>query len=1137
MSDTIKELKNKTGYQRISGDIQKIAPFATTYITPDMRDKSRVSIPQQEYQSTDFLSKFRDVATQTGSLIASGAQWLGGYISGTFSDIASDAQLSGKTIYDTVTMPGQLKAYEEAVGRLSEQQDKLIASYKSGKLSKKDYIEKLDDLSEAYNKLSSENENLYKGPTPEERAEAILMTGITVLSVGSLRLGAGVGKTVVNSVLNKELSVASNVLEKQFLRNGAFRSLIVRNAQKVAKVNGSGSISEYVLRNAKDIAVNLLVKRPLVYQMNLADAKTGLDAIMNSDPLGAVKSAAWLGVQLLNGGPLGAASRGFKWLSSQTKMLAYGKGSAIDALSRQIGNGDSIQIAKYLEGLAKKNPEKFKEAEKALKIMQNQQTKLFADDADEWARGVIDYMGMEKARITPQEVIENAIRHRQAEEIASAEIKRLVSSGKLNEEEASRWAVVRWLQADRDFIADMFDTNSDVRQAYSSAVSWLENRGLSGNKSLMSNIDKIVSENIDDGAEIAKKIRNIDAASFPVQAIEKTVANKIQKLGYIVARPEHGRSVSYIDDATDLPRLVSEATNGKLNLFDPAVVPQPNVSFIASLLNKSGLSPEAASTKGQVLLAESVAERLSNSGILKELGGKDNITSTQGLLTTLQTYIEKKIPNFLGRAITLGAADKSAITDLRQLRTDEIVEALAQAGFRVSNKRAKDIQRSIVNGYLDVPLSVRGLGDRIVDTLYKINPLQKHYSRVQSALRYTYNPFFRIQEKVETSILAGAVGGNKIKNLVHHNGIWNRSTKELDEVVNELDNSGMLSSSLYGEAAQDQVLGRITANITKGQKRDLAGLALDIARSKGLDGAAGVKQLIRTNPDEIGDALRIIVQYPKEGILASPLARTLNIAFFPMRYNAKVTMLAGQVLAKQPPVIQKAVLHGVFQLSDWLKSDEGIRWQREYADALQVFNWVTPVGSLTYMFKLLTGGASGIGDLGALGGLPLGVISQVLDSQGIIDINAPYVNPKTGDVIPKYIPESAKARAATAMIDLLGSTFTYPGRTLGLPGKGESLRKLVKNFIATSAGEFNIDDELDGLTPMQLNMIRVLKGDTSDEAINALYNSVDTTSDGAFKGFTTPPANFNDLFPQLIAGIPKKKKTVKTKKVARPMPN
>ena len=165
-----------------------------------------------------------------------------------------------------------------------------------------------------------------------------------------------------------------------------------------------------------------------------------------------------------------------------------------------------------------------------------------------------------------------------------------------------------------------------------------------------------------------------------------------------------------------------------------------------------------------------------------------------------------------------------------------------------------------------------------------------------------------------------------------------------------MDEARIFTSSLYGEAAQDQVLGRITANITQGQKRDLAGLALDMAKKKGTT----IDDMIINHADELDDALRVIVQYPKKGFLASPLARTLNLAFFPMRYNLKVTKVAAEALAKQPPYIQKAVLHSLFTMGDWLKSDEGIRWQQQHQDAIRLLNWVTPINSIAYTMNLLT---------------------------------------------------------------------------------------------------------------------------------------------------------------------------------------
>ena len=56
----------------------------------------------------------------------------------------------------------------------------------------------------------------------------------------------------------------------------------------------------------------------------------------------------------------------------------------------------------------------------------------------------------------------------------------------------------------------------------------------------------------------------------------------------------------------------------------------------------------------------------------------------------------------------------------------------------------------------------------------------------------------------------------------------------------------------------------------------------------------------------------------------------------------------------------------------------------------------------------MTGSVDSISDMGQLGGLPFGIISQMLDSQGIINLNTPYVDPKTGSVFPKTYPSRYK---------------------------------------------------------------------------------------------------------------------------------
>jgi len=408
-----------------------------------------------------------------------------------------------------------------------------------------------------------------------------------------------------------------------------------------------------------------------------------------------------------------------------------------------------------------------------------------------------------------------------------------------------------------------------------------------------------------------------------------------------------------------------------------------------------------------------------------------------------------------------------------------------------SKEQAKALQGAIAKAYTDVPLEFRGLGVKATDYAYRI-PGAKQYFRIQSALRYVYNPFFRAQEVIETKLLSHI----KANNLV-----WMKPRAELDQVSKVLDDSGIFTSGYTGEATQDLTVGRIHANLLKTQKRDLAGLASDIAAKRGIT----VEDMVRDHPDELADALKVVVQYPSKGVLNSSLARTLNIAFFPMRYNLKVAGLIAKEVSKLPPTVQTAFIHSMFKTSAWLKSSEGIQWQSDNADAIQLFQYFTPAQNVESVLNLLHGKPDSVSSIGLLGGLPFGFISQILDAEGIVHMNTPYVDPKTGNVTPDYIPQSTKARAAVALEGLVNTMFSYPGRVIGLPGKAQFIRNEVDNFIKTGNGDYLKQIRTEDLTPLQQKWISVL-GDpnVSQDKLDELYT---TPAPGQFNWYTLPPMN------------------------------
>lgn len=1065
-----------------------------------------------------FIQKIANIGSQSGNM----AKQLGGTALGFIKNSAVDIYKSTAGTIETVTrLPYEIVKAPIDTYRSNELNRKLrelSRDYSAGKISKSDYKERQAELNKGYDEINKSLQSTVDWTNKKsvgQRNKEILDTTVNILSLGSLGLAEVGGKQALKAgskeAIDALITQGATNLESVMLKNPAMRSLVTRNLEAMAAREGQKiagqSAWQFVQMNGKKLAVDLLIKRPVFYQSNIGQATSLYKNLLEGDYKGALTDTAWLGMQTLNGGPLGAAKDLAGYTKSAVAKFAKGKGSVLDEVSRNIGNKDWRQFAEYIAANA--DDPKIKKAAQVL-----QDTNLFVTkgDAKRAAENILSsYSHLDLEKLTPEQIIKDISNHRDAYEL----LENAKKSGILKnipKDEVDKLTPVRWDAATRTSVADAVRRSSATGEFNKEAAIQVvhdmgDKLGFTNNYSLSTQLENILN-NAKSANEAADAIQAIDAAVGTGKYLPSTLQKQMKKLGYVLAEPAGGVQNKFIE-TEDLTKLISGAIKDP-NLFDPSAAPQPVIASIAGFLERKGISPEEANSLASKKLAESVSTRLNGTLAGREL--RLDVKGNQAIggdviLYKLQQYIENK-PGIAG--LNKISAGQSSIVDIRQMTVNEIRDALASTTKTgkslISIDAAKEVRNAVIKGFTDLPLEARGLSDKLVDAAYAINPMQKYYSRIQSALRYTYNPFFRIQESVETKALSKLQASNlvwlKPKDYAGSRKQW------LEEGTSILEKAGIFKGQLPGEAAGDVTLGRITANLTKGQKKDLAGLAYSIASNQGKT----LQQLANESPEILDDALRAIVQYPKKGILASPLARTMNLAFFPMRYNAKVTMLAAKVLEKQPPAIQKAVLQSMFTMKDWLKSDEGIAWQSKHADAIALFKWITPVNSIESTMKLLTGGVNSVGDIGQLGGLPFGIISQILDSQGIINLNTPYVDPKTGSIFPKNIPQSLKARAAVAMADILNSTFTYPGRTLGLPGKNQMVKDMVKNFITTNGSDFESQIQTDRLTPLQQKWIEVIKdGGNNQDLIDELYHSPALNE---FNGYTLPPLDlpFNPSF-------------------------
>jgi hypothetical protein len=249
------------------------------------------------------------------------------------------------------------------------------------------------------------------------------------------------------------------------------------------------------------------------------------------------------------------------------------------------------------------------------------------------------------------------------------------------------------------------------------------------------------------------------------------------------------------------------------------------------------------------------------------------------------------------------------------------------------------------------------------------------------------------------------------------------------------------------------------------------------------DDIAEIERYINDNYTKVMDTLRTItVSHRAKDVFDSPLSRTINTAFFPFRFNMKVASLMAKQMSQFSAPVQVALLAKVFQISDWINSDEGLAWQAQYSDAIKLFQWLSPTYPLSYVMKLTSNvfnpEDASMGDLGLLGGLPFGMYAQMLEANDIITASAPYVDPQTGYVFPKYIPQTTIAQANLALQSLINMTFSYPGALIGLPSKTKLVQGLTDSVIGGREDfeEQPRDNQLSDRQKEQIELIKKMNG-------------------------------------------------------------
>jgi hypothetical protein len=1058
-------------------DIAQAAPLATEWhgtqgaiAGASIPQFANISNPKQATQN--FWQKLGQIASE-GYHVAGN---VAGLVTHGLEDMVSSPVHYTQGIYRGVNDRLTSDRIQAQTGHLSDSLNNLHNLYKSGRISKNDYVTGLQDLGKQFSSLSSQAKGL-DNRTKIDQQNAFKSTidlssaVLTVVSGGTSLLTRGgtalVGDAGVQAAGNFLKSSASNLaftsLESTMQRVVADKTIadalttpalnaVLKSTAEATAGAGTQAAAGQIARSA---AVNLAFKYPLTFSALSSTGNQIYSQLDNRKYGDAVRTAAFNALLLTAGGPIGHA---LKYGGSAAKGAVFGKTSFWDELSKYYGDGSTDGFARAVDKLASNmHPEDAKQFVKNLGAVEATNVGAVGGEATAAAMRVAEGMknayGFDLSQVSHEQALQDMVNfaknQRLADEAGKANGLGAVTVGRLDARDLNRIAAALTGQDVKAVGFQNFPTVAtasaeDRLKAWQTFKEMNPSQAFANNANFDKQITRLINTH-EDPVDLHNAIRGIRTA-FSVKGFPEDIAKQMAKDGYIPIQPvklEAPFKEGSAQFSTHFP--------GQQDFFTKTVAPLPILGHIGDALTSMGLSPDASSRLVFQTFNNNLERNLSETGVL----GSDN---PKGLIQVLSDYAKQ--PTRGGININ-GQSVRPPITDLRQLTNKDI-----QAALQVSASDAQKVQESIGSAMLQVPLDIRGMGDRLVDYARQL-PGFNRYLSTQGAARFAWNPFFKIKLAAKTESLSQLESGGKLLTVPGTNtmirAIAPDTYKNIESTRAALRSAGVFEEKgLAGFGGGEGAIGSegAIANANLGhhllpsQERSISSLVVAQSKKAGLS----PEEFIHTSPQEVRDTVQAIVGYDRNAnFLNSPLARTLNYAFFPFRFNVKVAGFMAKALSRTDTLTQFAVLHGLYNGSQFLNSPAGQAWYAKNSDVIQFMKYFTPLETMSSVVRILGQQPHSIGDFGELGGLPFGWIPQLLDAEGLTHFGAaPYVSPKTGDTVAQYIPLDARGRLSAAIMDLVGALYTYPGATVGLPSKTK-IDSGIGNFFtgASTASDFS----------------------------------------------------------------------------------
>lgn len=152
----------------------------------------------------------------------------------------------------------------------------------------------------------------------------------------------------------------------------------------------------------------------------------------------------------------------------------------------------------------------------------------------------------------------------------------------------------------------------------------------------------------------------------------------------------------------------------------------------------------------------------------------------------------------------------------------------------------------------------------------------------------------------------------------------------------------------------------------------------------------------------------------KTGMQTSPLMKTLNIIWFPFRFQAKSVELTAKWFGSLDPGTRLFVMNNWVHTANFMGTDEGIEWRRANKNTLyQILAYTTAWQQMGDSIEAVSRGQLFGGNTGIIGGIPFGFIYNFAQALAVLPEDPEQFDPATGKKFQfKEVPKNIVSERA-----------------------------------------------------------------------------------------------------------------------------